>query len=179
MRPRRSRVPADVPRGSSHPPDVQPTVPVSPELLTDPQTQTTSTAQPSVPGRPWPRAIRDRWKRIQSRKSRVPTDLPDSSLPIPLHERPTVPASPERGPATDPSATPMQGKNTGDEAHMGDSNAQKQPPVRFWDRLRRSGAPSVGSGPRGQKQSTSGVVDVAGGRDKLASTFCPPRSSLT
>ncbi|KAH7916888.1 hypothetical protein BV22DRAFT_1135924, partial [Leucogyrophana mollusca] len=94
IRPRKFRVPADVPRGSSHPPDAQPTVPVSPEPPTDTQTQTTSTAQPSVPGRPWPHAIRERWERIRSHKSRVSTDLPDSSLPIPLHERPTVPASP-------------------------------------------------------------------------------------
>ncbi|KAH7916900.1 hypothetical protein BV22DRAFT_1135913, partial [Leucogyrophana mollusca] len=179
LRPRKSRIPADIPQGSSHPPDVQSTVPVSPEPPTDTQTQTTSIAQPAVAGRPWSRSIRERWERIRSRKSHVPTDLPDSSLPIPLHERPTVPASPGRGPATDPSAIPMQGEHTGDEAHVGDPNAREQPLVRFWNRLRRSGAPSVGPGPRGQKQPTPGVVDVAGGRDKPASTFCPPRSSLT
>ncbi|KAH7931076.1 WD40 repeat-like protein [Leucogyrophana mollusca] len=94
IRPRKSRVPADIPHGSSHPPDVQPTVPVSPEPPTDTQTQTTSTARPSVPGRPRPRGTRERWERIRSRNSRGPMDLPDSSLPIPLHERPTVPASP-------------------------------------------------------------------------------------
>ncbi|KAH7917140.1 hypothetical protein BV22DRAFT_940671 [Leucogyrophana mollusca] len=95
IRPRRSRVPADVPRGASHPPDVQPTVPVSPELPTDPQTQTISNAQPSVPGRSWPRAIRERWERIRLRIYRVSTDLPDSSLPIPLHEHANAPASAE------------------------------------------------------------------------------------
>ncbi|KAH7919652.1 hypothetical protein BV22DRAFT_850019 [Leucogyrophana mollusca] len=81
-----------MPDGSSHPPpDEQPIVPVSPELLVDPQTRVTSTVQPSVLGRPWSRTIRERWERIRPRKYRVPADLPDSPAHIPLHERPNVP----------------------------------------------------------------------------------------
>ncbi|KAH7923286.1 hypothetical protein BV22DRAFT_596340 [Leucogyrophana mollusca] len=105
MHPPKSRVPANIPDGSSHhSPGEHPMVPVSPGLLTDPPTRATSTPQPPVPGSPWSRTIRDRWKRIRPRKSRVPADLPDSSAPIPLHERPDAPASP--GLPTDPQARP-------------------------------------------------------------------------
>ncbi|KAH7919650.1 WD40 repeat-like protein [Leucogyrophana mollusca] len=98
LRPCESRVPTDIPDGPSHPPpDDQPIVTVSPELPTDPQTGVTSIAQPSVPGHPWSRAIRDCWRRIRARTSRVPADLQNSPvhLPLALHERPNTPISPE------------------------------------------------------------------------------------
>ncbi|KAH7926497.1 WD40 repeat-like protein [Leucogyrophana mollusca] len=56
-----------------------------------------SSVQLAKPGHKWPRKIRERWRHIQHRKYRVPTDLPDGSphLPVPLHENPNAPASPE------------------------------------------------------------------------------------
>ncbi|KAH7924643.1 hypothetical protein BV22DRAFT_493187 [Leucogyrophana mollusca] len=45
--------------------------------------------------------------------------------------------------------------------------------MRFWNRLRGSGAPSVESRLRDQKQPTPGVVDVAGGRDKVRLIMSP------
>ncbi|KAH7917990.1 hypothetical protein BV22DRAFT_1123877 [Leucogyrophana mollusca] len=71
--------------------------------LTEPQRdptpkQGTSTVQPVVSGRNWSRNIRERWRDIRHRKSRVPVDLPDGPphLPLPLHERANIaPAPPE------------------------------------------------------------------------------------
>ncbi|KAH7919603.1 WD40 repeat-like protein [Leucogyrophana mollusca] len=89
---RKSRAPADIPNGSSHPSsDEQP--PDSSELPTDPQTRATSTAPPSVPGHPWSRIIRGPRENIRLRRPRIPAALPDSSAPIPVHERLNAPVS--------------------------------------------------------------------------------------
>ncbi|KAH7924649.1 WD40 repeat-like protein [Leucogyrophana mollusca] len=121
---------------------------------------------PSASGNQWARIIRRRWRHLRSRKPRAHVEMPQDSPHSPPKEHPTLRKHPDPGPATDPSAIPTHSDSTGDGALMGDIDTQKQPRMRFWNRLRRSGAPRDESGARGQKQPTPGVIDVAGGRDK-------------
>ncbi|KAH7918237.1 hypothetical protein BV22DRAFT_1134737, partial [Leucogyrophana mollusca] len=61
-----------------------------------PPERETSTVQPAASGHKWLGNIRERWRRIRRRKSRISADLPDGPhLPLPLHERANAPASPE------------------------------------------------------------------------------------
>ncbi|KAH7924648.1 WD40 repeat-like protein [Leucogyrophana mollusca] len=121
---------------------------------------------PSAPDSRWARIIRRPWRHLLSRKPHAHIETPQDSPHSPPEEHPTPRKHPDPSPATDPSAISTRGDHTGDEAHVRNPDAQKQFPVRFWDRLRRSGASRHKSRPRGQKQPTPGVVDVAGGRDK-------------
>ncbi|KAH7924657.1 hypothetical protein BV22DRAFT_493747 [Leucogyrophana mollusca] len=127
----------------------------------------------------WTRIIRRPWGHLRSRKPRARVETPQVSPRPPPEEHPPPHTHPAPGPATDPLAIPTHGDHTGDEAHLGNSATQKQPRMHFWNRMRRRSAPRNKSGPRGQKKPTPGVVDVAGGRDKVVSPFCPFRNSLT
>ncbi|KAH7924654.1 WD40 repeat-like protein [Leucogyrophana mollusca] len=125
-------------------------------------------------GNQWMRIIRRPWQHLRSRRPRAHVETLQGSPHLPPEEHPTPRKHPDPGPAADPSVIPKQGDHPGDETHMRNSATQKQPPMRFWNRLRRRGVSRDESGPRGQKKPTPGVADVAGGRDKVASTFCFP-----
>ncbi|KAH7922555.1 hypothetical protein BV22DRAFT_1131317 [Leucogyrophana mollusca] len=157
---------------SHHRPTTEPT-----ETQQEPQAEPGSLNAPPAgveSGKRWVRMMRRRWRHLLSRKVRAHVQTPQYSPHSPPKEPPTPRKHPDPGPATDSSAIPTQGDHTGDETHMGNPVAQKQPLVRFWNRLRRRSASRDESGPRGQREPTSGVVDVAGRRDKVASTFCSP-----
>ncbi|KAH7926346.1 WD40 repeat-like protein [Leucogyrophana mollusca] len=83
-----------------------------------PLEQEISTVQPTVSGRKWSRDIRERWRHIRHRKSRVLPDSPPHLPLVPLHEHANAPASPEVSVGRTASHSRTQPSTNQDEANV-------------------------------------------------------------